>query len=160
LSTAIITKSILCAVLVLVLSAPPRRAVGQQGAPPADASLADWQRRIAAAPGAEQAAVRQRFAAVRNRLVRDERVPQVLRLSTSGEAFRAACAAEEGRGAGLGGEIWQVSGDEVIAAIPPASRRRLAQAGIASEVLFESVADWQRARSVGVRQARSIEPYL
>ena len=123
------------------------------------ASLADWERRIAAAPAAEQAAVRRRFAAVRPRLMRDERVPQVLRLSMSGEAFRAACAAEEARGAGLGVEIWQATGAQVIAAVPPASRRRLARAGVASEVLFESVADWQRAHRAGMSAARSIEPY-
>jgi hypothetical protein len=96
---------------------------------------------------------------VRNRLVRDERVPQVLRLSVSGDAFRAACAAEEAHGAALGVELWEASADEVIAAVPPASRRRLAQAGVVSEVLFESVGDWQRARTAGESAARRIEPY-
>jgi hypothetical protein len=158
-NTTITTRTVVCAALALLSSVSPRLARGEESFPTDNASLADWDHRIAAAPGVEGAAVRRRFAGVRNRLVRDERVPQVLRLSMSGNAFRAACATEEANGDGLGVEIWQATGDQVIAAVPAASRRRLARAGIASEVVFESVADWQRARRAGASEARNIEPY-
>jgi hypothetical protein len=154
-----LAAKLLCTALTLLTLTWPQSTAAQP--PPAAAesgSLAEWQARIAAAPPARKADVMRRFTGVRRQLLRDERVPQVLRFAVSSETFNATCAAEEASGTPLGIDVWKATEQQVVAAVPPASRRRLLRTGLTGDVLFKSVADWQRARDAGSPTARRIEP--
>ncbi|HEX8184179.1 MAG TPA: M14 family metallopeptidase, partial [Blastocatellia bacterium] len=54
--------------------------------------------------------------------------------------------------------LWASSGNEVIAAAPPYLIERLRRDGITASVIYDSIADWQKARARGDHLAESITP--
>ncbi len=90
---------------------------------------------------------------VQARLIRNEIVPQVARINaTSSEIKRIADSIN------VDFNIWSANGDETVAAAPPYLIERLRREGITVAVLFDSIAEWQKARSRGDETARRITP--
>ena len=117
-----------------------------------------WERAIATADDARRPELVRRFATVRDRLTRRERVAQVVRLAASRAQVEQVQRALEAGGAALHLTVWQDGTDHVIAALPPASQMRLAAAGVTAETLFNSVAEWEHAHRAGVADAQHITP--
>jgi carboxypeptidase T len=86
-------------------------------------------------------------------LARREMIPQVVRVAaSSAELLRAA------RASGLDAVVWSDRGDEIIAAAPPYLIDEMRREGRAISVLYDSVSQWQSARSRGEREALEITP--
>ena len=95
----------------------------------------------------------QKYRPVQPVLARRESVPQVVRISISSAELLSAA-----RASGLDAVVWSERGDELIAAAPPYLVDELRREGRAVSVLYDTVSEWQAARSRGERQAREIEP--
>lgn len=86
-------------------------------------------------------------------LMRKEIVPQVVRIDASSDrVLRLA------RESGLDVAIWSSSDEETVAAAPPFLVSRLQSEGIGASVLYDSIAEWQRALKRGDDEARRITP--
>jgi hypothetical protein len=120
--------------------------------------LAVWEEALATAAPAARRQIARAFAAVRDRLARSERVAQVVRLRASPARVAEVRRVLETAGGALDLTLWRLGTDQVIAALPRAARERLRTAGIAGEVLFDSVAEWDAARQAGQAAARAITP--
>ncbi|MBI4517051.1 MAG: zinc carboxypeptidase [Deltaproteobacteria bacterium] len=117
-----------------------------------------WERAVAAAGGRRRSQLAGGLAAARHRLARRQRVAQVVLLDLPIEELNRFRAALESAGGGLDLAVWQSDAAGVVAALPPSARQRLAAAGVGSEVLFDSVAEWQRDRQAGRAMAQRITP--
>ena len=94
-----------------------------------------------------------KYREVQAELSRKQFVPQIARIDISSEqVLRLA------NSSGLDVTIWQDSGVQTIAAAPPYLIERLRNAGIGTSVLYDSVADWQRARAKGDPAAEALTP--
>jgi hypothetical protein len=95
----------------------------------------------------------QAYNGVRIQLTRRESVPQVVKIAAnSSHLLRVATSAD------LETMIWKESDDSTIAAAPPFLVERLQRQGVQVEVLYDSIAAWQQARSGGVELAKTIVP--
>jgi carboxypeptidase T len=94
-----------------------------------------------------------RYRLLQAALNRKQSVPQVMRIfAPVAEVLRAA------RETKIEVVVWSASGDETVAAVPPFLVERLASAGVRCDVLYDTIADWQKARSAGDSFAVSITP--
>ena len=93
------------------------------------------------------------YQEARSRLTRREHVPQVVRVGAPADQIR-----DLARAVGLEVNIWSQNGDETVVAAPPYLSERLARSGIEVSTLYDSVLDWQRARSRGEAPAQALEP--
>ncbi|HEV8487364.1 MAG TPA: M14 family metallopeptidase [Blastocatellia bacterium] len=93
------------------------------------------------------------FQASKLELTRKELVPQVARIA--GPANEILDLA---RASGLEANVWSATDNQTIIAAPPYLLERLSRAGLEVTTLYDSVADWQRARASGDKSAESITP--
>src|SRR5215216_6692117 len=94
-----------------------------------------------------------KFQEVQAELTRKELVPQVSRISApSRDVLRIAAQS------GLEVTVWSANGNETVAAVPPFLIERFGREGVSAHVIYDSVADWQKARARGDRVAESIAP--
>ena len=93
------------------------------------------------------------YRSVQLDLARKQFVPQVARINASAdEVLRLADSS------GLDVTIWSASGTQTYAAAPRYLIEQLRNAGIATKVIYDSVAEWQKARASGDLIAQSITP--
>lgn len=86
-------------------------------------------------------------------LARKEFIPQVASINApSDEVLRVA------KSIGIELTIWKTNGDETVAAAPAFLIERLRSEGRSVDVIYNTVAEWQSARSTGDEFARSITP--
>jgi len=94
-----------------------------------------------------------RYRAVQAELSRKQFVPQIARIdASSDDILRIA------KSAGLEITIWSTTGGQTVAAVPPYLLERLRNQRLNFDVLYDTVADWQRARSRGDADAVAITP--
>lgn len=94
-----------------------------------------------------------RYRDVQVNLVRKSLVPRIARLFAGpAEVMRVAKAL------GLDVTVWSATDDVTIAAAPPYLIQRLGETGIGSEILYESISEWQKARDAGDAFAVGITP--
>ena len=94
-----------------------------------------------------------RYREVQSELSRKEFVPQIARINApSAEVSRLA------KSSGLDVTIWSTGDVQTIAAVPPYLIERLRNEGIGIDVIYDSVAAWQRARANGDSAAQAITP--
>jgi hypothetical protein len=93
------------------------------------------------------------FRQIAPHLIRKETVPQIVRIAASSDRVMNLA-----RQSGLDATIWLSSETETIAAVPPFLIERFEKENIASTPLFDSVSEWQQARTHGDRVAQSITP--
>ncbi|MBI1815150.1 MAG: zinc carboxypeptidase [Deltaproteobacteria bacterium] len=125
----------------------------------APGTLDVWEHALATTDGARRPELLRRFAAVRDRLTRRERIARVVRLATSRAQLARVQQALEEQGGPLNLTLWHTDGDHVVVALSPAAYERLAAAGIAGDVLFNSVSEWQHAQRRGAATAVRIMPH-
>jgi len=94
-----------------------------------------------------------RYRSIQSELERKEFVPQVARINASSDEVLQLA-----RSSGLDVTIWSARGDQTFAAVPEYLIGQLRDAGINTNVIYDSVADWQRARANGDVLAQSITP--
>jgi carboxypeptidase T len=94
-----------------------------------------------------------KFKEAQPELARKEFIPQITRIGAPSEdVLRVA------KKSGLDVTVWSATGDETIAAAPPYLIERLSREGFETAIIYDSIADWQKARSGGDRLAQSITP--
>ncbi len=93
------------------------------------------------------------YQAPKLELTRKELVPQVARIA--GPANEILDLA---RASGLEANVWSATDNQTIIAAPPYLLEGLGRAGLEMTTLYDSVADWQRARASGDQLAESITP--
>lgn len=94
-----------------------------------------------------------KFQEVRSELARKEHIPQIARIgASSDDVLRIA------EKSGLNTTVWFATGNETIAAAPPYLIERLNREGFETAIIYDSVADWQKARAKGDHLAESITP--
>jgi hypothetical protein len=94
-----------------------------------------------------------KFREVQLNLTRKEHIPQIVKIeASSAEVLRMASRSESDV------TLWSASGDEVVAAAPPFFLERLRREGVRASVIFDSIADWHKARARGEHLAESITP--
>ena len=93
------------------------------------------------------------FRNVQASLVRKELVPQVASIRARREDLMRAA-----REAGLDLTVWSESQEETTAAAPVYLLDRLAAEGVSFRVVYDSIAEWQKARARGEELARRITP--
>lgn len=93
------------------------------------------------------------FRGVQAQLARKTFIPQVARVNaTPDEIARVANLY------GLEFITWSAQSAETVAAMPPYLIEQLNRQGLAAEVLFDTVADWQKAEKRGDGLARAVTP--
>lgn len=94
-----------------------------------------------------------KYRDVQAELSRKEFIPQVARISApSDDVLRIA------NSSGLDLTIWKTGDRETVAAASPYLIERLRGEGMTATIIFDSVADWQRAREGGDSLADAITP--
>ena len=94
-----------------------------------------------------------RYREVQSELSRKEFVPQIARINApAAEVSRLA------RSSGLDVTIWSAGDVQTIAAAPPYLIERLRNEGLGIDVIYDSVAAWQKARANGDSAAQAITP--
>jgi carboxypeptidase T len=94
-----------------------------------------------------------RYREVQSELSRKEFVPRIARIKApAAEVSRLA------KSSGLDVTIWSTGDVQTIAAVPPYLIERLRSEGIGIDVIYDSVAAWQRARANGDSAAQVITP--
>ena len=94
-----------------------------------------------------------RYREVQSELSRKQFVPQVARIDApADQVLRLANLT------GLDVTIWSATDTQTIAAAPPYLIERLRNAGTETDVIYDSVAAWQKARANGDETARAITP--
>lgn len=94
-----------------------------------------------------------KYGKARAGLARKEIIAQVVRVNArSDELIRLADSA------GLELTVWAEGGGETIAAMPAYLLEALRGAGLEARLLYDSIADWQRARARGDVAAQAITP--
>jgi hypothetical protein len=114
-------------------------------------ALALWKAALDNPDAALKQEVWRAYQNLRLELERKEMVPQIARIqTTSAEVLRLAA------GAKLEAHIWSASDRETTAAVPYYLLAELRDAGLAVEVLYDSVAEFQKAQRQGDALALSI----
>src|SRR5215831_4528617 len=85
-----------------------------------------------------------KYGDVQAKISRKQYVPQIVRIDASAEKVTAL--ANDGA---YDITIWASSDNQTVAAAPPYLIERLRNEGITSTTLYDSVADWQKARAGG-----------
>jgi carboxypeptidase T len=94
-----------------------------------------------------------KFQEAQPELARKEFIPQVARIGAPpDEVLKIA------EKSGLGMTVWSATVDETVAAAPPYLIERLGREGVQTTVIYDSIADWQKALARGDRLAQSITP--
>ncbi|MFY9609188.1 MAG: M14 family metallopeptidase [Blastocatellia bacterium] len=93
------------------------------------------------------------YRTVQSKIVRNELVPQVARIGVRAESILRL--ANEHR---LQLSVWSSDGNQTVAAASPRLIERLRSAGIRVDVVYDSIAEWQKARAQGDGLAREITP--
>jgi carboxypeptidase T len=93
------------------------------------------------------------YRSVQLDLARKQFVPQIASINASAEEVLRQADSN-----GLDVTIWSASGHQTFAAAPEYLIEQLRDAGIATMVIYESVAEWQKARANGDLIAQSITP--
>jgi murein tripeptide amidase MpaA len=94
-----------------------------------------------------------KYRSVQAELSRKQFVPQIVRIDGSpDDVLRIS------KSAGLEATIWSSNGAQTVAAVPPYLIERLRSQKLNVDVLYDTVADWQRARSQGDASAVAITP--
>ncbi|HEX8087400.1 MAG TPA: M14 family metallopeptidase, partial [Blastocatellia bacterium] len=94
-----------------------------------------------------------KFQEAQPQLARKEFIPQVARISApSIDVLRVA------EKSGLDITVWSTAGSETVAAAPPYLIERLSREGFQTAIIYDSIADWQKALARGDRLAQSITP--
>src|SRR6266567_366304 len=94
-----------------------------------------------------------RYREVQSELSRKEFVPQIARINApAAEVLRLA------KSSGLDVTIWYTGDVQTIAAVPPYLIERLRTEGTGIDVIYDSVAAWQKARAAGDSAAEAITP--
>ncbi|MGA9771093.1 MAG: M14 family metallopeptidase [Blastocatellia bacterium] len=94
-----------------------------------------------------------KYRGVQLELARKEYIPKIARINApTDEVLRVA------NSSGLELTIWKSSGSETIAAASPYLIERLQGEGVNTAIIYDSVADWQRAREGGDALASAITP--
>ncbi len=94
-----------------------------------------------------------KYREVQSGLASKQFVPQIARIDAPmDEVLRLASSS------GLDVTIWSASDTQTIAAAPPYLIERLRNAGIGINVIYDSVAAWQKARANGDATAQAITP--
>ena len=94
-----------------------------------------------------------KYREVQSELSRKQFVPQIARINATADAVTAVA-----NSSGLDVTIWTANDFQTVAAAPPFLIERLGNAGITSKVIYNSVAEWQKARAAGDEVARAITP--
>jgi carboxypeptidase T len=94
-----------------------------------------------------------KYGEVQTEISRKQYVPQIARIDAS-----AGTVTELANEGGYDITIWTSSDNQVVAAAPPYLLERLANQGITSKTIYDSIADWQRARAAGDSTAQAITP--
>jgi murein tripeptide amidase MpaA len=94
-----------------------------------------------------------KYREVQAEILRKQFVPQICRIDATAE--RVTQLAKEG---GYDITIWASLDNQTVAAAPPYFIELLGNDGITSRTLYNSVADWQKARSAGDATAQAITP--
>ena len=103
-------------------------------------------------PQLRQAAWRA-FRGVQSELARKEFVPRVVRINTTPDEIGRIAARE-----GLEFTTWSVEAAGTVVAAPPYLVDALPRYGLSAEIIFDSVAEWQRARERGDARANAVTP--
>jgi carboxypeptidase T len=94
-----------------------------------------------------------KYREVQSELSRKQFVPQIARIDApADEVLRLA------NSSGLDVTIWSANDTQTVAAAPPYLIARLRNAGIGINIIYNSVAAWQRARANGDAAAQAITP--
>ena len=94
-----------------------------------------------------------RYRDVQSELSRKQFVPQIARITAPQEQV-----IREAQLAGLDVMIWSATDNQTVAAAPPYLIERIRNAGNDIDVIYDSVAEWQKARANGDVTAQSITP--
>ncbi|MEK6299362.1 MAG: M14 family metallopeptidase [Acidobacteriota bacterium] len=94
-----------------------------------------------------------RYRLLQPKLVRNELVPRIARIGTGAETIQRLANED-----GLVLSVWSSSGDQTVAAASPRLIERLRSAGVSVDVVYDSIAEWQKARAEGDDLARAITP--
>jgi murein tripeptide amidase MpaA len=114
-------------------------------------TLALWKTALQAAGPTLKQEVWKAYQTVRLELERKEVVPQIARIKASAAEVRQIAAQAK-----LETDIWSSSDQETIAAAPLYLLAELREAGIAVEVLYDSIAEFQKASERGDSLAQAI----
>src|SRR5215475_14589515 len=94
-----------------------------------------------------------KYGEVQAEISRKQYVPQIARIDAPSELVTAL--AKDG---GYDITIWTSSDNQSVVAAPPYLIERIRNEGITSKILYNSVSDWQKARSTGDIIAQAITP--
>ncbi|HSE38110.1 MAG TPA: M14 family metallopeptidase, partial [Blastocatellia bacterium] len=94
-----------------------------------------------------------RYREVQAELSRKQFVPQIARIDAPADQVLREAASS-----GLDVNIWSATDAQTVAAAPPYLIERLRNIGIAANVIYDSVAGWQKARANGDETAQAITP--
>ncbi|HLG16990.1 MAG TPA: M14 family metallopeptidase [Blastocatellia bacterium] len=128
-------------------------ALGELAALDEPGALGLWQTALASRDSSLRQSAWREYQAAHLKLMRNELVPQVARIAINSEDLLRLASS-----AGLDVTIWSSADTEAIAAVPPYLVERMRGAGVDLTVLYDSIADWQRARADGDRSAEAITP--
>ncbi len=94
-----------------------------------------------------------KYGQVQSKLSRKEFVPQIARIDTSAEeVLRLA------KPSGMDVTIWSANDTQTVAAAPPYLIESLRGTGLGVDVIYDSIAAWQKARAAGDTTAQAITP--
>jgi hypothetical protein len=111
-----------------------------------------WQAALATKDAALKQEAWSAYEAVRLRLERKEQVPQIVRVqASSAEVLRLAAELK------LDTDIWSSTDQNTVAAAPIYLQEQLRNTGVAFQVLYDSVAEFQKAVKDGDRAARALD---
>ena len=94
-----------------------------------------------------------RYREVQAQLSRKQFVPQIARIAAPQDQV-----VREAQLTGLEVTVWSAGDNQTVAAVPPYLIERLRDSGIDIDVIYDSVAEWQKARANSEDTARSISP--
>lgn len=94
-----------------------------------------------------------RYREVQSELSRKQFVPQIVRIDAPADRVLRLAASS-----GLDVNIWSAHDTQTVAAAPPYLIEHLRNEGTAANVIYESVAAWQKALASGDETARAITP--
>ncbi len=94
-----------------------------------------------------------KYQKVRRSLIERETIPRVARIPAPADEILSIA-----QSVGIDANIWSKAGNDTVVAAPDFLIERLRREGYYAEVLYPSIADWQRARATGDQLAKAITP--
>jgi len=116
-------------------------------------ALEVWRAALANPNPQLQRAAWAQYRTVQAELARKEFIPQVARINAPSDAVQRLARASD-----LDVTVWTATADETVAAVPPYLVERLRREGFTATVIYDSVANWQAARTSGDSVAHTITP--